>query len=344
MSSLWQRCVQAAQVRRSSAPLCCFRVCFGLLLLWDAQRMWWEQELVQLFPLDHPDINFYYDVFPARHVRPYFHPLMYALPLVLALLASCLAAAVFPRLSAALLGLCSSYLFLCERGRYVNHHYLYILICGLLSTCDGLEDHLSLPSLFRKKKDGVAHYTGTRSWQLWALRAQFSIMYWYAGVAKLQGDFLKGVQVRYYLSLFCGADHAGICGVIQQEVVVRFLSYAAMIFDLLIGWALWAPTPVRTVAMAASAAFHLTNSSVFSTIYSFPFVCLSANALFTSLATVEPVKQAIKSRRSMISLRCLVVWIFFAFQIILPLRHLAITDDVQWTQQVASGTRIALKF
>ena len=70
-------------------------------------------------------------------------------------------------------------------------------------------------------------------------------------------------------------------GLLDSDGAVAVLAPLAALYDLLSPVALWHPRPrVRWAAAAVGVCFHATNSLLFQTIHSFPFVCTAAYLLF----------------------------------------------------------------
>ena len=111
------------------ASLAVFRICFGLLMLWDVWQYWangWvASEYVE------PTFHFTYFLFPF--VRPWPGNGMYWHFGVLGLLAALMAVGLFYRLAAWGFFLGFTYLFLLDKTYYLNHNYLICLLSFVLA-------------------------------------------------------------------------------------------------------------------------------------------------------------------------------------------------------------------
>ena len=104
-----------------------FRTLFLLALVYDSWCMATRGEMADFFGRP-AGLNFVYPAAPW--VRPLPAPLMEWMPHAIG--GAALVALVFPCCGLAAATGLQAYLFLCDAARYVNHHYLYILLSALL--------------------------------------------------------------------------------------------------------------------------------------------------------------------------------------------------------------------
>src|SRR5918997_832685 len=108
--------------------------------------------------------------------------------------------------------------------------------------------------------------------------AQMGIVYFYGGLAKLNGDWLAGEPMRTFLR--SNTDFPVIGSLFTDERMVYLFSYGGLLLDLLVvPFLLWRRT--RLVAFAFAVAFHFTNSHLFN-IGIFPWLAIAATTLFFS--------------------------------------------------------------
>lgn len=129
------------------------------------------------------------------------------------------------RLSATLFFLGFTYVFLLEQARYLNHFYLISLISFLM---------IFVPA---HRAFSIDALSGARSatapaWALWLLRAQIGIPYFYGGLAKLNGDWLRGEPMRVWMA--SGTDFPLIGPWFTDERVVFLFAYGGLLIDLLV--------------------------------------------------------------------------------------------------------------
>ena len=82
-----------------------------------------------------------------------------------------------------------------DLGLYLNHFYLILVICVMLifmpANCSplSLDARLGLAS----KSNSVPY------WTVWASRALISIVYFYAGVAKMNEDWIRCEPLTHWI-------------------------------------------------------------------------------------------------------------------------------------------------
>jgi hypothetical protein len=127
--------------------------------------------------------------------------------------------------------------------------------------------------------------------------------------------------------------------ILQQPWVHTLIGTAGILFDLFIIPALlWKPT--RKIAFILSICFHLFNSIVFQ-IGIFPYLSLAFTVFFFEPETIRKLffKSKPPYRGTGIVIPkyhkplLLVGMLYIVVQLLLPVRHYAITDDVLWTEE-----------
>ncbi len=204
-------------------------------------------------------------------VRPWPGFGMYVHFWVLAAAALGIMLGCFYRLSAAVFCLGFTYVFLMEKAYYLNHFYLICLISFLLVFIPA-GDACSLDAL-RRPSTGSAT---APAWALWLLRIQLAIVYVFGGIAKLNGDWLRGEPMRMWLA--AEQDFPLIGRWFDQEWMVYVFSYGGLLLDLLaVPLLLWRPT--RWAALILVISFHVINANLFE-IGIFPWFMIAATVLF----------------------------------------------------------------
>jgi vitamin K-dependent gamma-carboxylase len=249
-------------------------------------------------------------------------------------LAICILLGVVYRASMTLFFLGFTYVFLLDKAQYLNHFYLISLI-SLLLIFFPAHRALSLDAWLRP---ALRSHTAL-AWTLWMLRAQLAIVYFYGGIAKLNGDWLNGEPMRLWLAE--RTDFPLIGGLFTEEWLVYLFSYGGLLFDLLfVPLVLWRRT--RLLALAGGVGFHLMNSLLFN-IGIFPWFMIAANLLFLPPdwlrrlfgkclpEATPPEKLPVWQRQHSLLLAAL--GIYFAVQLLMPLRHFLYPGDVSWTEE-----------
>ncbi len=222
--------------------------------------------------------------------------------------------------------------YLMQKSSYNNHYYLLILIsfimCFLPANRAYSLDSRADPSL-------VSH--SMYRYVKWLFVLQLFIVYTYAAVAKLYADWLDFSFVKVLMQT--KADYFLIGDILQVLWLHKLIAVAGVFFDLLIVPALlWRRT--RAAAFIFSIFFHLFNSIVFQ-IGIFPYLSLAFTLFFFDPESIRSLFFKCKPKwedQSVIPLSR-PTWIYFGWgiyfliQILLPVRHHFIKDDVLWTEE-----------
>ena len=320
-----------------AASLAVFRVLFGLLLCGSTIRFvangWVEKFFVER--------TFFFDFWIAPGVRPLEPAGMYTLVLCVALGSLGIALGLFYRVSAAVVFFGFTYVELIDVTNYLNHYYLGSLVCGLL---------MLLPlhrvwSLDAWRKPELSRET-LPALYLWVLRFQFSVVYVYAGLAKLGSDWLIDAQ-PLTIWLRARQDTFLIGPLLEYSWVPYAFSWGGFVFDLtIVAWLRWSKT--RVYAYALVVVFHCTTGALFN-IGIFPLMMMVGATLFLSPAwpsTVLPQKLRAwlsRSRSTATSMpkmwgKRLGLWavplgLYCCVQLVLPLRHWWYPGNVLWTEE-----------
>lgn len=307
---------------------------FGLVMIWEVVR-YIAADRIRRFYLQ-PDFLFSYLGFGWVHPWP-GHGMMIHFAL-LGVLGLFVLLGLYYRVSAALFFLGFTYVFLLDQSRYLNHFYLVCLISFLM---------IFVPAHRQWSLDvrwGLTRGPGTApAWVLWLLRAQIGLVYFYGGVAKLNGDWLQGEPVRGWLADRAGIPLAG--PLLGSAAMVWVFAYGGLLFDLLVAPALvWRRT--RAWAFLVALMFHLTNAFVFR-IGIFPWFMMAATTLFFEpdwprrWLPRRPSRDATSSHRGTESavsfsgrkLALGLAGAYLAVQLLVPLRHHLYPGDVSWTEE-----------
>lgn len=319
--------------------LAVFRILFGAIMVWEVYR-YFSHDWIQRYWVE-PSFHFTYHGF--GWVEPLPGRWMEVLFAVLGALAVCIALGLFYRLAAALFFVAFTYTFLLEQARYLNHFYLVCLLSFLLAIVPAhrvwsVDAALSKP----RWRETVP------TWSLWLLRAQIGAVFFFAGVAKLNGDWLHGEPLRMWLA--ARTDFAIIGRFFTEEWAPWLFSYGGLLFDLtVIPLLIWPRT--RPLAFLAAVGFHMTNQQLFS-IGIFPFLALGTALLFFPpdwprfrwlRARRRPPRQPVVASwptpprgwrlRPAQGALLGVLGVYLALQVLMPLRHFAIPGNVSWTEE-----------
>ncbi len=222
--------------------------------------------------------------------------------------------------------------YLMQKTSYNNHYYLLALISVIMCFFPANRAY-SLDAKFNPdiRTDSMYGYVK------WIIVLQLFIVYTYASVAKLYGDWLDFSFIDVLMR--SRKDYFLIGGLLQESWFQKVIGVSGILFDLLIIPALlWKRT--RLFAFVVSIFFHLFNSFVFQ-IGIFPYLALAFTVFFFS---PETIKMRFLSNKTLYTgndiifpsykkVLLLVGGAYFILQIALPLRHHFFEDNVLWTEE-----------
>ena len=244
--------------------LAAFRILFGTMMALGMARFLakgWVRELYVA-----PAYHFTYAGF--EWVRPLPDFWMHAHFVLLMLLAACIALGFRYRVCVVLFFLGFTYVELIDQANYLNHYYFISLISGLMIF---LPAHQAWSVDARRNPELRA--TTVPAWTLNLLRFQVSIVYFFAGLAKVNADWLLHAQpLRLWLA---ARSDLPIVGPWLNELwVACTASWCGAIFDLTIPFLLL-HRRTRAPAYVAVIVFHLTTWLLFN-IGMFPWIMMIA--------------------------------------------------------------------
>ena len=316
------------------APLVYFRIIFGSIMLCEVYRYfshgWIERYYIR--PL------FYFKYYGFDWIDPLPVGLMYVHFVFLGLLAACILTGFLYRPATVLFCLGFNYVFLIDQANYLNHFYLISLLSLVL---------IVLPANRAGSLD-VVRRPETRSrtapaWTLWLLRFQLAVPYIFGGIAKINGDWLRGEPMRAWLAN--RTDFPLIGSLFTEEWMVYLFAYGGLLFDLMIvPLLLWRKT--RWIGLIWLLTFHLLNFGLFN-IGVFPWLMLLAAPVFfgtnwlrravslfgigkVSPGSTETAEATVFPVRSWVIVG---IGAFVAFQVLFPMRHLLYPGNPSWTEE-----------
>lgn len=303
--------MRAAFEHVDGASLRLFRFCFGLLIAWQAYRVVSGSSIEANLNVDH----FHFTYFGFAWIRPMHAQAMYAIHYCMMVCGLSIAAGLLVRWAAAVYVVTFAYTFLCEQALYLNHHYLIILLAFLI---------VFLP-----------HGKTVPRWTIWFLRIVVGIVYLYAGIAKLNVDWLAGQPVRMWLAK--RVDKPWIGQFLDDEWTVWVVAYGGLILDLFIFPALvWRRT--RLFGFFWITIFHLANKWLFN-IGVFPWLMIPLTTVFFDPSWPRRFwpwgKRELQADAGAPGHRVLASFavVFLIAHAAIPMRHFLYPGRVSWTEE-----------
>ncbi|HUM51384.1 MAG TPA: HTTM domain-containing protein [Chitinophagales bacterium] len=314
----------------SIAPLASFRILFGAMLLFSTIRFWLKRWIDLLYI--QPKFFFAYEGF--EWIKPLTGNGMYVVFALMILATLCIMLGFFYRVAAILFFFLFTYVELLDKTNYLNHYYFVSIISLMLCF---------LPANKFASLDVKFGFTNKATlipfWCIGILQLQIGIVYFFAGIAKINSDWLLHAQpLKIWLQ---SRDFFPIIGFLFSYKITPYIfSWFGMLFDVSIFFFL-INKKTRPFAYAVVVVFHLLTGYLFQ-IGVFPYVMIVATWIFfsaefhqkfLSIIYKDETKSEIHYQSKFAYLFAFVFIIHFIMQIILPFRYLLYPDKLFWTEQ-----------
>lgn len=316
----------------SITPLIAFRIIIGSLFLFSTLRFVSNGWVKQLY-ID-PPFHFSYLGFDWVHTFP--GNWMY-LPFILMVLASLgIIFGAFYRISASLFFLAFTYVELLDKSYYLNHYYFVSLIAFILIW---LPAHANF-SIDAKRNPAIQRST-IPNWPIFLLRFQLGIVYCFAGIAKINADWLLEAQpLRLWLQAFRDLPLVG--DLLATSWVAFVFSWFSCFYDLTIPFFL-SSNKTRNIAYIFVVVFHVLTWLLFP-IGVFPWVMIFSTLIYFPASFHDRWLSALKKlfhwtdQTSVSSIRTSrIVTGFISFfvimQLLLPFRYLLYPENLFWHEE-----------
>ena len=307
----------------SARSLCAFRVLFGAVMCCAMLRFialgWVDAQYIR------PSYHFPYAGFDW--LRPWPGVWMRLQFAALVVFALGVAFGVYYRACALALAASLTYVELLDKAVYLNHYYLACLLAWML---------VWLPAAgmysYDAWRDPARRITSIPRWALLALRVQVAVVYVFAGLAKLNADWLLRAQpLRIWLA--ARSDLPLIGWLLAQPATAYLASWAGAAFDLgIVGLLSWRRT--RAVALVAAVVFHAL-TGVLLPIGMFPWIMLACITLLLPADWPQRLRGE-RSNEPQVPARLghATAWLFAlhcSVQLIVPLHQRLAHADTAWS-------------
>jgi hypothetical protein len=315
------------------AGLAVFRILFGLTMALATLRFALNGWIFEL--LVAPPYHFTYLGFDW--VRPLSHGAMLGVFAVMGLAALSLSFGFLTRVSAAVFGALFTYAELIDKATYLNHYYFASLVALLLAVLPSGAAWSVDAWLRRRRASATSPAVPALAYAL--LRVQVGVVYVYAGLAKLDADWLfRAEPLRTWLR--ARVESPLFTGLASEPWVPYAMSWGGAAFDLaVVPLLLFRKT--RPFAFAVAVCFHLTIWALFP-IGVFSFVMLAAVTIFFApdwprrfvaravrVTPFAPPGALVKPRSRALAL----AGVYAAVQLLVPLRFALYPGPVNWTEE-----------
>jgi hypothetical protein len=307
-----------------------FRIAFGVLMLGAVVRFvayGWVHDLYIAPP-------FHFTYLGFDWVRPWPGDGLYWHFGLMGLAAVGIALGAFTRLSAFVFFLTFTYAELLDKATYLNHYYLVSLIALLLCFLPS-SAAFSVDS-WRRRRRSVEASGRVGRWVYLLLRAQIGLVYFFAGFAKLNSDWLFSAEpLRTWLPVHADAPLVG--PLLAEPALAYVMSVAGAVFDLSVAPLLFV-RKTRLFAYLAAASFHVAVWLLFP-IGVFSWVMIVCGTIFFDPDWPRrffgkfppPLEHGAPPDLRPVSAGVLAVYL--ALQLFVPLRFLLYPGNPNWTEE-----------
>lgn len=308
------------------SPLVVFRFVFGSMMAFAILRFWLNGWIETQY-LD-PVFFFSYQAF--EWVKPLGNPAIYILYASCGIAALFIAVGFLYRFSTLFFFLSFTYIELMDKTNYLNHYYFVTLIAFLMIWLPAHRAH-SVDA-----KIGLAKPSATAPrFFRHLLLFQLAVVYFFAGLAKLNSDWLLAAQpMTTWLKAF---GHFPVVGSFFDSHLAAYgFSWVGALYDLSIPFLLFF-NRTRPWAYLAVIVFHTITAILFP-IGMFPFVMIGATLIFFPPSFHDKLlkmvglkaKNTPKTQLGLSKPALYGAVIFAVIQLLVPFRHLANDGELFW--------------
>ena len=321
-----------------ASTLAFFRLAFGFMMLFGLIRFtsngWIDKFYIQ------PQFHFtYYGFSWIKPIGIY----TYGLFALCGIAAFCVAIGYKYRLSAVVFFLTFTYTELMDKTTYLNHYY-FVSVVGFVMIFLPANAYFSVDAF----KNPKLAFQKIPRWTTDILKLLLAIVYIYAGIAKLNSDWLiHAMPLKIWLP---GHTDLPIIGqFLNENWVLYAFSWIGAIYDLAIVFLLLNKR-TRLFAFITVVVFHLLTRILFP-IGIFPYIMIVSTLVFfssdfhkkalgliarifkISMVSFDNAKVKIQSFDPVSKAKLSVLCAFVIFQIAFPFRYLCYDDELFWTEE-----------
>ena len=314
-------------------PLAVYRIGFGLLVMFSIVRFWYNGWIESLYL----EPGFHFSFLGFSWVKPlgiytYF------------IFIICFISALFVmlgykyRIAIISLFLSFTYIELMDKTTYLNHYYLVSSLSFLMIFLP-CASYFALDSTNNRK---------VPKWTIDSLKLMLLIVYLYAGLAKINSDWLINAQpLKIWLKTKYTIPIIGET-LLQNNYTYYLFSWGGMLYDIFIPFLLLYRR-TRFFAFIMVIVFHVLTRILFPAIGMFPVIMIFSCIIFFDNSTHKKILDLFKGifnrdnglkevftpyihkyNRKLIPL---FVSVFFLWQVLIPLRSFLYPGELFWTEQ-----------
>lgn len=250
-----------------AAPLAAFRIFFGIMMLISILRFWsfgWIEKL-------YLEPKFHFSFYGFEWVKP-LGVYTYFIFFICALSALLIALGLWYRIAISTFWLSFTYIELMDKTTYLNHYY-FISVLSFLLIFLPAQRYFSIDAYRRPQ---IAS-TKIPRYSIDAIKALLFIVYFYAGLAKINSDWL--LQAQPLATWLPGKYDLPLIGSFLEQSWLHYtFSWGGMLYDLSIPFLLLYQ-PTRNFAFGLVVIFHVLTRILFP-IGMFPYIMIVSALIF----------------------------------------------------------------
>ncbi|WP_339708899.1 HTTM domain-containing protein [uncultured Kriegella sp.] len=320
-----------------AAPLAVFRIFFGLMMVISIIRFWYNGWIEKLYIAP----KFFFSYYGFEWIRPLGN-FTYLLFILCGVSAFFVALGYKYRIAILVFFLSFTYIELMDKTTYLNHYY-FVSILSFLMLFLPANAYFSVDAL----KNKTIAYDRIPRWCIDILKLLLCMVYFYAGLAKLNSDWLfDAMPLKIWLPSKFDVPLLG--DFLQQSWSHYTFSWAGMLYDLMIPFLLLYRR-TRWLAFGLVVVFHLLTRVLFP-IGMFPYIMIVSALIFFDADLHHRILKVVGRIISIDKTRfdtgrtlrfssrykkwaMPVIGVFFVVQLLLPWRYLVYPGELFWTEE-----------
>lgn len=323
---------------KNAAPLAVFRILFGILMLWSIIRFAANGWISKLYI----EPQFFFSYYGFEWVQP-LGEWTYLIFIICGLSSLFITMGFKYRISIIIFFLSFTYIELMDKTTYLNHYY-FISILSFLMIFLPAHAYYSVDAW----RDKTLRSQEVPAWTIDSIKLLLGIVYFYAGLAKLNSDWLfEAMPLKIWLPAKYSIPLLG--DLLQQTWTHYAFAWAGAIYDLTIPFLLLYRR-TRIFAFAMVVVFHVLTRVLFP-IGMFPYIMIASALIFFDAGLhnkiLAKISEWLKISKSLFDngkiyqfpktwLRKAsfgAVTVFFILQLLIPFRYVLYPGELFWTEE-----------
>ncbi|MEW4925211.1 HTTM domain-containing protein [Algibacter sp. 2305UL17-15] len=327
----------------NAAPLAVFRIAFGVMMCFSIIRFWYHGWIETLYIQP----KFHFSYYGFEWIKP-LGDCTYLLFVICGLASIFVALGFKYKIAIITFFLSFTYIELMDKTTYLNHYY-FISLLSFLMIFIPANAHFSVDNLLRKKT-----YTEVPKWTIDSIKLLLGMVYFYAGLAKLNSDWLlKAQPLKIWLPSKYDLPFIGDT-LMHQNWFHFAMSWSGALYDLTIPFLLLY-RKTRVFAFVLVVIFHVFTRVLFP-IGMFPFIMIVSTLIFFEAGFHQKIISFLRRVINKVSLRAQsrnrtsititekfnvkrqrvvlpIIIMFFCIQLLFPFRYLLYPNELFWTEE-----------